>query len=133
VRGLRQHRWAVIFAALLLYAGVTAVRFLGGSDVGEGIVLLYLLPIGLLAVYFGPLAGTAAASVSLLLFGVWVFAQDVDVGAIDFLTRLRAAPRRARRAPPVSPTGIGPRAPRRSWAERTRRSTRRNAPAGIAW
>jgi GGDEF domain-containing protein len=59
--------------------------------VGEGIVLLYLLPIGLLAVYFGPLAGTAAASVSLLLFGVWVVAQDVDVGAIGFLTRLRAA------------------------------------------
>jgi diguanylate cyclase (GGDEF)-like protein/PAS domain S-box-containing protein len=87
VSGLRQHRWAVIFAALVLYAGVTAVRFLGGSDVGEGIVLLYLLPIGLLAVYLGPLGGVAGAGVALLLFGVWVVAEDVDVGATGFLTR----------------------------------------------
>jgi diguanylate cyclase (GGDEF)-like protein/PAS domain S-box-containing protein len=50
-------------------------------------VLLYLLPIGLLAVYLGPLGGVAGAGVALLLFGVWVVAEDVDVGATGFLTR----------------------------------------------
>jgi diguanylate cyclase (GGDEF)-like protein/PAS domain S-box-containing protein len=77
----------LLLLALGLFAAVTALRFAAGSDVGEGITLLYTLPIGLLAVRHGPRGGLAGAALGLALFAVWAAAEDVDVSVTGYLTR----------------------------------------------
>jgi hypothetical protein len=44
----------LLLLALVLFAAVTGLRFAAGSDIGEGITLLYSIPIALLAVRHGP-------------------------------------------------------------------------------
>ena len=77
----------MLLLALALFAAVTVLRFAAGSDIGEGITLLYTLPIGLLAVRHGARGGLAGAAIGLALFAVWAAAEDVDVSATGYLTR----------------------------------------------
>jgi diguanylate cyclase (GGDEF)-like protein/PAS domain S-box-containing protein len=85
---LREYLSAVLLLlALVLFAVVTGLRFAAGSDVGEGITLLYTLPIGLLAVRYGPRGGLAGAALGMALFAVWAAADDVDVSPTGYLTR----------------------------------------------
>jgi diguanylate cyclase (GGDEF)-like protein/PAS domain S-box-containing protein len=88
--GVRHHDRTVLFVASVLFGAVTALRFAAGTDVADGVALLYTLPIALLALRYGPRGGVAGACVALGLFAVWAVAQDVHVSAIGYLTRASA-------------------------------------------
>jgi diguanylate cyclase (GGDEF)-like protein/PAS domain S-box-containing protein len=80
----------VLFAALVLFGAVTALRFSAGTDIGDGIALLYTLPIALLALHYGPRGGMAGAAVALALVAAWAIAKDVQISAVGYLTRASA-------------------------------------------
>ncbi len=52
--GRRFSRRTVLWLAFGLYFGLTAVRLVAGPDLSDGVLLLYALPIALLALEFGP-------------------------------------------------------------------------------
>jgi diguanylate cyclase (GGDEF)-like protein/PAS domain S-box-containing protein len=79
-----------LFAALVLFGAVTALRFSAGTDIGDGIALLYTLPIALLALHYGPRGGMAGAAVALALVAAWAIAKDVQISAVGYLTRASA-------------------------------------------
>ena len=82
----RNEHLLVLTAAGLLFAGIFALR-LGVENAAEGITVLYTIPIALVAVAFGALAGIAAAAFALALFGVWAAIDGVEVGALGVISR----------------------------------------------
>jgi PAS domain S-box-containing protein len=85
-RSSATERAAVVVAACLLLAVVFALGF-AVSDPGEAIAVLYTLPIAVIAVELGAVAGAIAALVAVALFGLWTALDNVDVGSIGFVTR----------------------------------------------
>ncbi len=63
------------------------LRLLVGSATGEGIVFLFSIPIAMLAAEFGLAAGVAASLGAMVLTVVWTGVQQVDLGALGYLTR----------------------------------------------
>jgi diguanylate cyclase (GGDEF)-like protein/PAS domain S-box-containing protein len=90
VMGLRLSDRSVLLVAFVLFAAVTALRFAAGTDIADGVALLYTLPIALLALHYGPRGGVAGAGVALGLFAVWAVAEGVHVSAVGYLTRASA-------------------------------------------
>ena len=85
--GSSRLRPPVLLAALALFAAVTLVRFVvEGAD--EGVTLLYVIPVALLAVELGLAAGLAAAVVASIAFVIWDVAEDAGVGAVGYATRM---------------------------------------------
>jgi PAS domain S-box-containing protein len=76
----------VIGAAALLLAGVFTLG-LFEDDPSEAVAVLYTLPIALVAVEFGAIAGACAAAAAVGLFGLWVAVDDIQMGALGFVTR----------------------------------------------
>jgi PAS domain S-box-containing protein len=76
----------VIGAAALLLAGVFTLG-LFEDDPSEAVAVLYTLPIALVAVQFGAIAGACAAAAAVGLFGLWVAVDDIQMGALGFVTR----------------------------------------------
>jgi PAS domain S-box-containing protein len=85
-RSSAAERAAVVVAACLLLGAVFALGF-AVSDPGEAVAVLYTLPIALIAVELGAVAGVIAALVAVALFGLWTAVDNIDVGSIAFLTR----------------------------------------------
>jgi diguanylate cyclase (GGDEF)-like protein/PAS domain S-box-containing protein len=83
--GLTKSR-ATLWIALGLYALIFAARW-AVSDQGSGLAFLYVLPIALLAMELGVIAGFAAAALAFTLFCGWALAGDVSLGVIGYLTR----------------------------------------------
>lgn len=71
-------------AAVILFAAIFASRQLHGA-VGDGLTLLYALPIALLALRFGLWAGLAAGVLAGVLFVV--YASGVDFAPLAYSTR----------------------------------------------
>jgi PAS domain S-box-containing protein len=76
----------VIAGACLLLAAVTALAF-AVSDPDEAVAVLYTLPIALVAVEAGTVAGIATALIAVALFGLWAAVDDFDVSVLGFVTR----------------------------------------------
>ena len=57
------------------------------DDPGEAVAVLYTLPIALVAIEFGALAGAATAALAMGLFGLWVAVDNIHVGPLGFATR----------------------------------------------
>jgi PAS domain S-box-containing protein len=83
----RLPRGAVPAVACALFAGLTALRLLTGTDLGDGIMLLFAVPIALLALEYGPVGGAVAAGFTMAVFAAWVAVVDVEVSAVGYLTR----------------------------------------------
>ncbi len=79
-------RWAVPIS-LALFAAITIARFAIVDPQAGSITLLYTLPIALLAIAEGFGAGLAGAGLALLLTAVWAIVKDVDISAVDYVTR----------------------------------------------
>lgn len=87
VRWRKRHSRAVVIGfAAFLFAGVFGLR-LAITNPTEAILLLFALPIGLLAVSFDERAGLAAAAFSLALMWLWSSLRDVEIGALTYLAR----------------------------------------------
>ena len=77
-----------VATAAALFAGITALRFGLGSDPGNGVTLLYVLPVALVAVDFGVRGGLLGAAIACALFLSWALSDGVDLGAIGYITRI---------------------------------------------
>jgi len=81
-----ERRRVVLLAAALLFAGVFALRMAGG-EASDGIGLLYVVPISLVALELGLAGGAAAAALALALLAVWALTTHADLGAVGVFTR----------------------------------------------
>lgn len=79
-------RWAVAAAALMFLAVFTLRLTTGGVD--DAINLLYTLPIALVALAFGRMAGIAAGVLAVVLVGAWVVIDGVDLSLLGWASRL---------------------------------------------
>lgn len=80
-------RWRVLLGIGALFAVVFVIRELDGNP-GDGIGLLYVVPMVLLAAEAGLAGGIAGALIAIGLLGLWVVVSDVELGAIAFLVRV---------------------------------------------
>jgi PAS domain S-box-containing protein len=79
-------RAIVLGVAFALLGGVFAFGLLE-NDPSEAVAVLYTLPIALVAVEFGAIAGVAAAALAVALFGLWASVDSFHVGVLGFATR----------------------------------------------
>jgi PAS domain S-box-containing protein len=79
-------RAAVIAGACLLMIAIFALGF-AVSNPGEAVAVLYTLPIALIAVEAGAVAGVIAALAALSFFGVWAAVDNIEIGVLGFITR----------------------------------------------
>jgi len=75
-----------ILATIPLFAGIFALA-LGAEHPEDAVSVLYAIPIAILAIEGGPIAGLGAAAVGLALFGLDVAISDEHVSALAFVTR----------------------------------------------
>ncbi|MGH3328201.1 MAG: PAS domain S-box protein [Streptomycetales bacterium] len=80
---------AVVVVAAALFVAVFALR-LAVTGPEELASVLYILPIGLLAVRFGGLAGLGSALLGLGLVAVWTQTLAIDVSTLGYSTRALA-------------------------------------------
>lgn len=83
----RRRPGAALAAAAVLFALVTAVRVAMGADATAGVSMLYVLPISLVALIGGRGAGLTASGVALVLLGLWVLVDDVDLSLVGWASR----------------------------------------------
>jgi signal transduction histidine kinase len=83
----RRHPGLAVAAALVLFAGIALARFVAGDE-RDATLLLLVLPVALLALAFGLVAGTAAAAVSVGLLVGWVIASGVELSALGWASRV---------------------------------------------
>jgi signal transduction histidine kinase len=86
VRRWVERRRVVLLAAALLFAGVFALRMAGG-DATDGIDLLYVVPVSLVALELGLPGGAAAAALALALLAAWALATNADLAAVGVSAR----------------------------------------------
>ena len=72
---------------LAMFAAITVARFSLGDDASVGITLLYVVPISLAALAWGRVAGMIASGAALVLLGVWVLADGVDLTVLGWSAR----------------------------------------------
>ena len=60
----------MLAAAVAGFALVFALRQVGGEP-GDGVTFLYVIPIILVALEYGPMAGVAAGLAAVALFAIW--------------------------------------------------------------
>lgn len=80
-------RWTWPLVALGLFGAVTALRVATGPDAAEGVMLLYTLPIALLALDRGLRGGAAGVCVGLGLLAAWALSGNVGLDTLGYLTR----------------------------------------------
>ena len=83
-------RWTdsrfVLVVSAAMFAAITALRFVF-VDPAEPYLILYVLPIGLIANQFGVRAGLAMAGLALAVLGVWSVVEDPPNAVIGFLVK----------------------------------------------
>jgi signal transduction histidine kinase len=73
--------------AILLFVGIAVARFLITSPSAGSLTLLFSVPIALLAISEGLGAGLAGAGLAVILVATWAITNDVDINAVDYITR----------------------------------------------
>jgi PAS domain S-box-containing protein len=82
----RQRRAWIIALSAWLFVAIFLLRL--QTDDPESIILvLFVIPVGLLALELGVLAGIASAIFATGLVGVWDLTQDVDLSGVDYASR----------------------------------------------
>jgi signal transduction histidine kinase len=81
VRRWPEHRQVVLATAATLLVVIFVLRELS-SGTGEGLSLLYVIPVTLVALELGLLAGVLCAVTALALIAVWNLTTDADLGVI---------------------------------------------------
>jgi diguanylate cyclase (GGDEF)-like protein/PAS domain S-box-containing protein len=76
----------VLAAAVVAFALVFVLRELGAAP-GDGVTFLYVIPIILVALEYGPVAGVAAGLSAVALFAVWDATTENHVTFVAYLTR----------------------------------------------
>jgi signal transduction histidine kinase len=76
-----------VVVAGLLFATVFVLRLAYGSPV-DVVNLLYTLPVALLALAFGRLAGILAGLLAVALVVAWIVLNDVDLSALGWTSRV---------------------------------------------
>lgn len=71
-----------------MFVAVTGVRVWLGDDASLAITLLYVVPISLVALAWGRLAGLIAAGTAIVLFILWVLVLNVDLNALGWTARV---------------------------------------------
>ena len=83
----RQRPVVALGVAGLLYGLVLSLRLsAGGPD--DAYSLLYVLPVGLVAITFGMRAGLAGGLVAVALIVIWVVVDDVSLSATGWASRI---------------------------------------------
>jgi PAS domain S-box-containing protein len=75
-----------ILATVPLFAGIFALA-LAVEEPGDAVSVLYAIPIAVIAIERGPLAGLVAAGIALGLFATDMAISDEDVSALGFVSR----------------------------------------------
>ncbi len=75
-----------VLATVPLFAGIFALA-LSVEQPGDAISVLYAIPIAIVAIERGPIAGLIAGAVGLALFALDIAISDEDVSALAFITR----------------------------------------------
>ncbi len=86
VRRWAERRRVVLASAAMLVLAVFVLRQLSGGE-GEALSLLYVIPVALVALELGLLAGVLCALTALALIAVWDVTRDVDLGAMAIAIR----------------------------------------------
>jgi signal transduction histidine kinase len=86
VRSSIERRWVVLGAAAILFAAVFLLRQLGSTP-SDGRALLYVLPVALIALELGLVAGLVAAGLATGLLTAWNISAEAGLGAAGILTR----------------------------------------------
>jgi signal transduction histidine kinase len=86
IRSGVERRPVVLAAAAILFAAVFVLRELGSAPV-DGRDLLYVVPVALIALELGLVAGLVAAGIATGLVMAWNLSSDADLGAAGILSR----------------------------------------------
>jgi signal transduction histidine kinase len=86
VRRWSERRVVVLTAAAGLFAAVFALRQTS-ADGADATELLYVIPISLVALELGLLAGVGAAVLALGLVGIWTLSTNASLDAVGMFTR----------------------------------------------
>jgi PAS domain S-box-containing protein len=76
----------VLLGALAGFAVVFVLRF-AASKPADGITFLYIVPIIVLAMELGRVAGLLSGLAALALFAIWSWVDGQDLGVVAYLTR----------------------------------------------
>jgi hypothetical protein len=76
-----------VVVSVLLYAGIFALRLSGGTS-AEATALFFVLPIALLAVTFGMVAGLIGGVTAIALLLIWVLVDHVSLTPLGWATRV---------------------------------------------
>ena len=68
------------------FVAVAALR-LASEEEADAIAVLYVVPVGLVALRYGFRAGMAAAALAFLLFAAWAAWDDADISAAGYISR----------------------------------------------
>jgi signal transduction histidine kinase len=85
VRGWIEARIVVLGAAAGLFATIFVLRQTS-DDVADTVALLYVIPISLVALELGLIAGVACGAFALGLMGLWALTTHADLGALGVFT-----------------------------------------------
>jgi signal transduction histidine kinase len=86
VRRWSERRVVVLAAAAGLFAAIFALRQTS-TDGADATELLYVVPISLVALELGLLAGVAAAALALGLVGIWMLSSPAGLDGVGMFTR----------------------------------------------
>ena len=86
---LALRRLGACAAAALLFAGLYLART-RNAEIADAVLLMFVVPIAIVAFEFGLRGGLAAASSAITLVAVWDATASNAIGAIDYLTRATA-------------------------------------------
>jgi diguanylate cyclase (GGDEF)-like protein/PAS domain S-box-containing protein len=76
----------VAILAMVLFAAIFVARMATG-DVGNGLTLLYVVPIVIVGIGLGRTAGIVAGLLGLVLFTTWTALEDPDLGLLAYASR----------------------------------------------
>jgi diguanylate cyclase (GGDEF)-like protein/PAS domain S-box-containing protein len=83
---LVKRKGVALAIAGLLFAAVLLLRFAAGTT-GDGVSFLYLIPIVVVAIAFGPWGGAAAGGVAFGLSAGWAAVEGVDLTLVGYFVR----------------------------------------------
>lgn len=86
----RTQRAGAVGLASATFVGLLVAGLAGDGEPGGGILLLYILPVALIALVFGRWPGLAAAVVGLVFVAGWDRAQDAELGATAYVAGVAA-------------------------------------------
>lgn len=76
-----------IAVAVVLYAGIFALRMTTGTPI-DATTMFFVLPVALLAVTFGRVAGLLAGVVAVALVAVWAVTEQAGLSPVGWVTRV---------------------------------------------